>query len=63
VRGVHAFNIFTLAERDLVELRALHHQFFNRVRALADAASASERVVLYSAQILALDRDGAWPSP
>jgi len=45
VRGVHAFNIFTLAERDLPELRALHLEFFNRVRALADAAKASERVV------------------
>jgi hypothetical protein len=60
---VHAFNIFTVAERDLPALRALHLELFNRVRVLADSASASERVVLYSAQILALDRDGEWPSP
>jgi transcriptional regulator with XRE-family HTH domain len=55
VPGVHAFNLFTIAEGDVPKLRELHLDFFNRLRALASESSPSERVVLYAGQIVPLD--------
>lgn len=55
--GVHSFNVFTLSEADVPAARALHIEFFNRLRALAAASAPSERVMLYSTQLLALDAD------
>jgi hypothetical protein len=57
--GVHSFNIFTLSEADVPLARALHIDFFNRLRALAAASTPSERVMLYSTQLLALDTEAA----
>lgn len=54
--GVHSFNIFTLSEADLPAARALHVDFFNRLRALASTSKPSERVLLYCTQLLALDQ-------
>jgi hypothetical protein len=52
---VHAFNLFTVAERDLAKLRALHAEFFERLRALVAGSQPPERVVLYTGQLVALD--------
>ena len=53
--GTFAFNLFALSEQDLPRVQALHREFFARMQALVDASAPSERVVLYAAQMLALD--------
>lgn len=53
--GIHAFNLFAIAERDIPRFRELHREFFERLRALANESEPSERVMLYSGQLLALD--------
>jgi hypothetical protein len=57
--GVHSFDLFTVAEQDLPRLRALHDEFFAAMRSLVAESSPPERVVLYSAHLLALDQQGA----
>lgn len=53
--GRHAFNLFAIAEKDLEKVQSMHSEFFERMRALIDDSAPAERVVLYCAQILALD--------
>jgi DNA-binding phage protein len=55
VPGVHAFNLFTLANADVPKLRELQIDFFNRLRALASESSPAERVFVYAAQIVPLE--------
>lgn len=52
--GIHAFNLFSIAERDLPEAHALHAEFFEKLRSLV-AGSTPERVLIYSAQMLRID--------
>lgn len=54
--GVNAYNLFAIAERDLPQVLELHREMFERLRALVAGSEPSERVVLYSAQIVELDR-------
>jgi hypothetical protein len=56
--GVHAFNLFAVAERDLPRLRALHREFFAAMRTLVNQSSPPERVLLYAAQLMPLDTAG-----
>jgi hypothetical protein len=53
-KGTHAFNLFTIAERDIAQVQAWHGELFEKIRGLV-SNSAPERVVLYAAQIVALD--------
>jgi len=55
-QGVNAFNLFAIAERDLPKVLELHGELFERLRALVARSAPSERVVLYAAQIVELDR-------
>jgi transcriptional regulator with XRE-family HTH domain len=55
-QGVQSFNLFTLAEADLPRLRALYSEFFNALRALVSESSPAERILLFSAQLVPLDR-------
>jgi hypothetical protein len=41
-----SFNLFTIAERDLVELRELHAQFFEQMRSLIARSKTNERIAL-----------------
>jgi transcriptional regulator with XRE-family HTH domain len=54
--GINAYNLFAIAERDLPQVLELHREMFERLRALVAGSEPSERVVLYSAQIVELDR-------
>jgi transcriptional regulator with XRE-family HTH domain len=51
-----AFNLFTIAEQDLLELRNLHAQFFEQMRNLIARSKTNDRVAVYVANIVALDR-------
>jgi len=51
-----SFNLFTIAERDLAELRELHTQFFEQMRSLIARSKRNERIALYVANIVELDR-------
>jgi len=55
-QGIHAFNLFTIAENDIPQIRAWHTELFERIRGLISKSSPAERVMLYSAQILTLDQ-------
>jgi transcriptional regulator with XRE-family HTH domain len=57
--GIHAFNLFSIAERDIPELHALHAEFFEKLRSLVARSSPAERVLLYSAQMLRIDGTSA----
>jgi len=50
-----AFNLFTIAEQDLVELRTLHVKFFEQMRDLIARSKTNERIAVYVANIVALD--------
>lgn len=53
--GTHSYNLFTIAEKDLPRVYALHRQFFTDLRILVSESSKAEHVVLYAGQLLALD--------
>lgn len=54
--GIHAYNLFTIAEQDLPRLQALHQDFFDGLRALVNESAPAQRILLYSAQLVPLDR-------
>jgi len=54
-KGIHAFNVFSIAERDVAEVHALHAEFFEKLRSLVAGSTPAERVLIYSAQILGID--------
>lgn len=53
--GIHAFNLFSIAERDVPGVHALHAEFFEKLRALVARSNPAERVLIYSAQMLRID--------
>ena len=54
-KGVFAYNLFSIAARDVEKLVELHREFFAKLRTLVDESSSNDRVILYATQLLALD--------
>ncbi len=54
--GVYSYNVFAVSEKDLERIRDLYRAYFRQVRAIIGQSEPSERVVLASLQLLALDR-------
>jgi transcriptional regulator with XRE-family HTH domain len=57
--GIHAFNLFSVAARDVPQIEAWHSELFERIRTLVAESEPAERTLLYSAQILRIDQDVA----
>jgi transcriptional regulator with XRE-family HTH domain len=53
--GVFGFNVFAIAEADIEKLTSLYVDFFGKMRALVDASTPSQRVMLLATQIVGLD--------
>jgi transcriptional regulator with XRE-family HTH domain len=53
--GAFAFNVFSISESDLAELRELHLAFYQQLQRRIAASAPNECVALYSAQLLRFD--------
>lgn len=53
--GLWSYNVFTVSEADLAQLRELHRGYFRALRALVAQSSPGERVVVANVQLFALD--------
>lgn len=53
--GLFAYNVFSVSEADLEQIRALHKAYFQEVRAIIAKSSPVERVALLNMQLLSLN--------
>jgi transcriptional regulator with XRE-family HTH domain len=54
-QSLFSYNVFALAQADLVRLRELHLEYYQRVRTLVANASGADHVVVMNVQLCALD--------
>lgn len=53
--SLFSYNLFALSDADLLRLRRLHVEYFERVRQLVDSARGADRMVLVNLQLVLLD--------
>jgi hypothetical protein len=53
--GLFSYNVFAVSSADLERLRDLQRAYFRQMRSIIAASEPSERVVLASLQMVALD--------
>lgn len=54
-QSLFSYNVFPISSADLVRLRELHLEYYQRVRALVASASGADHVVVMNVQLCALD--------
>ena len=57
--GLFSYNLFAISEASLIELRAAHLEYYERLRSIVAACKAPDRLFLANVQLIPLDRDGA----
>lgn len=58
-RGTFGYNLFTISEQDFEALKKLYVQYFESMRALIASSSPGDRLVLFCAQLVEMDRQAA----
>lgn len=53
--GIYGYNLFSIAERDLVKLREMHVRYYREMQELIAQSHPNERIVLFGAQLVCLD--------
>ncbi len=57
-RGTFGYNLFTISERDFEALKSMYVQYFENMRTLIASSSPGDRLVLFCAQLVEMDRPG-----